>query len=194
MNIGVFGGCFNPPHNMHKQIAKNLIQKDYLDKVIFVPTGSSYNKRELRSIDERMDMLKLLIDSDNIDISDICRNNNYEYTYQVLDYFQNKNPQSTLYFICGTDNLDEFETWQRYEYILERYKLLVIKRNNDNINELLRKYAKYKGNIRIANIDQNQVSSTLIREIIKKNDYESLLKYMDKNVLKYIKKKGLYKN
>lgn len=39
MKIGIFGGSFNPPHKMHKKIAKVLIKKGYVDKVIFVPTG-----------------------------------------------------------------------------------------------------------------------------------------------------------
>lgn len=28
MKIGIFGGSFNPPHKMHKKIAKILIKKD----------------------------------------------------------------------------------------------------------------------------------------------------------------------
>ena len=39
MKIGIFGGSFNPPHVMHKNIALNLIKNKYLDKVIYVPTG-----------------------------------------------------------------------------------------------------------------------------------------------------------
>ena len=37
MKIGIFGGSFNPPHNMHKEIASSLIKQGYIDKVIFVP-------------------------------------------------------------------------------------------------------------------------------------------------------------
>ena len=44
MKIGIFGGSFNPPHNMHKNIALELIEHGYLDKVIYVPTGDSYEK------------------------------------------------------------------------------------------------------------------------------------------------------
>lgn len=194
MKIGIFGGCFNPPHNMHKGIAENLIQNGYLDKVIFVPTGNSYNKKDLIGINERICMLELMVKRNDIEVSDICKDNNYQWTYQVLDYFKNKYSNSNIYFICGTDNLREFETWQKYEYILSRYKLLVIKRNDDNVDELINKYEEYKQNIQIANIKQCFVSSTIIRERIKAGNYDCLIDNIDKNILKYIKEKRLYKD
>lgn len=194
MRIGIFGGCFNPPHKMHKDIAYNLINKDYLDKVIFVPTGDNYSKPGLVTIDQRIDMLNILLDGENIQVSDLSKDNNYQYTFQVLDYYKTKHPLAELYFICGTDNLDEFETWRKYEYILSNYKLLVIMRNEDNISYILSKYPEYKENICIANIAQNPVSSTLVRNLVKDGDFEKLDKYIDCDVLEYIKNKGLYKN
>ena len=41
MKIGIFGGSFNPIHNRHEEIAKNLLN-GYVDKIIFVPTGCKY--------------------------------------------------------------------------------------------------------------------------------------------------------
>ena len=46
MRIGIFGGSFNPPHKKHKNIAIELIQKNYIDKIIYVPTGNKYNKKD----------------------------------------------------------------------------------------------------------------------------------------------------
>ena len=58
MKIGIFGGSFNPPHNMHLGIALELIKDKYLDKVIYVPTGDNYNKIGLISFKDRLNMLK----------------------------------------------------------------------------------------------------------------------------------------
>ena len=191
MKIGIFGGSFNPPHNMHKNIAVELIEKSYLDKIIYVPTGDSYNKKGLVTFKDRYQMVGLMIDnSSNLLISDIGNKKDYEYTYQALDYFKELYKDSEIYFICGTDNLNEFDTWRRYEYVLNNYKLLVIKRNDDNIEEILKKYELYKNNIIIANIESRVLSSTVIRNNIEK---EEIKEYLDKNVYEYIINNNLYK-
>ena len=65
MKIGIFGGSFNPPHNAHKKIALELIKKHYVDKVIFVPTGSKYEyKNNLLSNEIRLTMLELMCKND----------------------------------------------------------------------------------------------------------------------------------
>ena len=188
MKIGIFGGSFNPPHNMHKNIALELIENEYLDNIIYVPTGDSYNKKGLISFNDRYNMLNLMIKNNSkLSLSDIGNQNDYSYTYQVLDYFNNTNDD--IYFICGTDNLNEFDSWKRYEYVLENYKLLVIKRNDDNLEEILKKYEKYRNNIIIANIQSRVLSSSFIRNNIQN---EQKKEYLDKDVYEYIKKKKLY--
>lgn len=191
MKIGIFGGCFNPPHRMHKNIPLELIESGYLDKVIYVPTGDDYKKRDLISLKDRYNMLKLMINNNpNLLVE---TNQDLKYTYQVLDYFKSVYKEEEIYFICGTDNLKEFDTWKNYEYILTNYKLLVVKRNNDNLYELLKKYNKFKNSIIITSVIPEILSSTYIREKIREGNEEEILKYIDKDVYQYIKKKTLYK-
>lgn len=194
MKIGIFGGCFNPPHKMHYNIAKELINNGYLDKVIFVPTGDTYNKKGLVLHEKRVEMLKLMVDNVNIFVSDICKNGKCCYTYEIMDYYQYLYPNATLYFICGMDNLEWFDEWKRYEYILQNYKLLVIMRNKSNVEEIMKKYNEFRKNILIANINENPLSSTLIREHINRGRYEKLNNNLDKKVIEYIKCNELYKN
>lgn len=191
MNIGIFGGSFNPPHKMHKNISLELIEHGYLDQVVYIPTGDNYNKRGLISFKDRVNMINLMIKKEKkLFLSEIGNNNNYEYTYQTLDYFKSLNPEANIYFICGTDNLFEFDTWKKYEYILENYKLLVIIRNNDDVSEILRKYDKYINNIVITDVKTQMISSTDIRNNIKSNIMDENL---EEGVYKYIKRNNLYK-
>ena len=193
MKIGIFGGSFNPPHKMHKKIALELIKKHYVDKVIFVPTGNKYKyKNNLLSDNIRLEMLKLMcIDNEKLEVSDYELKEQVVYTYETLDYFKNKYKDDEIYFICGTDNLSYIDKWKKGEYILSNNKILVIKRNTDDINTLLNKYKDYKDNIIVTDIKENEISSTKIREMIYNNKRAGV--YLDKKVYSYIKDNNLYK-
>lgn len=188
MKIGIFGGSFNPPHNMHKNIALNLIKNNYLDKVIYVPTGDKYNKEGLANQNDRYNMVKLMIEGyNNLDVSNY-EFNKLTYTYETLDYFKKIYQNDDIYFICGSDNLKEITTWKNYDYILNNYKIIVIKRNNDDINGILNKINSK--NIVVPNINSDNISSSYIRKNI---NNEKILKLMDKNIVKYIIENDLYR-
>lgn len=191
MKIGIFGGSFNPPHYMHKNIALKLIENKLLDKVIYVPTGDKYNKNDLVLSTHRYNMLKLMCKNNhNIEVSDYELKNDLVYTYQTLDYFKKIYKNSEIYFICGTDNLKNITTWKNYEYILKNYKVLVVTRNDD-IGEIFNNI-KYKDNIIVANISKLDISSTIIRNNIKNKNYGDIIDYIDKDILEYIVKNDLY--
>ena len=191
MRIGIFGGSFNPPHKTHKRIPLELISNNYLDKVIYVPTGNKYNKKDLINSTHRYNMLKIMTkEYSNLDVSDYELKQDLTYTYQTLNYFQNKYKNDTIYFICGTDNLKEITTWKNYQYILANFKLIVLKRNNDNIEDILTNINS--SNIITANINLDNTSSTLIRNIIS-NNKNNLINFLDENIINYIEKNNLYK-
>ena len=187
MKIGIFGGSFNPPHNMHKNIALNLIKNKYLDRVIYVPTGNKYNKRGLVNQNDRYNMVRLMIEGyNNLDVSNY-EFNKLTYTYETLDYFRNIYQNDEIYFICGSDNLKEITSWKRYDYILKNYKIIVIKRNDDDMDKIINKLLIYSKNIIYVNDIENSVSSTLVRENLNRNNNEYLIQNMDTKVIKYIK-------
>ena len=183
MRIGVFGGSFNPPHLMHLNIARDLLRLKYLDKVIFVPTGNKYSKDDLIDIKYRIEMLKIMIIGyDDMIVSDYENQDRVVYTYETLDYFKKKYLGSEIYFILGADNLKQISNWKNSEYILSNYKLLVINRGDDKI--------EVKDNVVVMDILNNDISSTFIRNNIDNDDI--IKKYLDKNVLEYIRKEKLY--
>ena len=190
MRIGIFGGSFNPPHKMHKDIAMELMERDYLDKVIYVPTGNNYKKPGLLPGKDRIEMLKLMFQNDqNIMISDFEVKGSL-YTINTLNHFHTQYPGDEIYFICGTDNLEVFYTWKNYEEILKKYKLLVIARKNNVFHDIIKKYFKYRKNIILAEIESKDISSTAIRkEIIENGFSDSLKEHLDENVFEYLKKK-----
>ncbi|MDE7161563.1 MAG: NUDIX domain-containing protein, partial [Anaeroplasmataceae bacterium] len=118
--------------------------------------------------------------------------NNLICTYRSLDYLQNLYKGDELYFIMGSDNLLHFDTWKRYEYILDTYNLFVIVRKDIDLTGIVEQYQGHKGKIELVDIDVEGISSSYIRDCISKNDYHSLENVLDSKVLEYLKEKHLY--
>lgn len=192
MKIGIFGGSFNPPHKMHESIASFFIDNKILDKVIFVPTGSKYKyKTNLESDKDRYNMVKLITDKhEDFLVSDFELKSEVVYTYETLTHFKEEYSDSEIYFICGLDNLSYIDSWKNAEYILNNFKILVIKRNTDDLEEVMQRLDAYKSNILVVDMEENPISSTAIRKNI--TDSKSSV-YLDQDVLKYINDNNLYR-
>lgn len=196
--IAIFGGSFNPPLNSHITLAKEILKKfKVLEKLIFVPVSTRYQKESLVSDNHRYNMLKLICKKeDKLEVSDVELNLDKQlYTIQTLDIFKNKYKNYDIYFVMGTDNLKELKTWKEAERILSDYKVIVLERNDDNLcevinkDELLKKYRQAL--IKIDNIGKIYLSSTMIREKIKNG--EDIQQFIDKDVLNYVRQNNLYR-
>lgn len=192
MKIGVFGGSFNPPHKMHLNIGLELVNKQYVDKVIYVPTGSKYKyKNNLLPDKNRLEMLEILTKTQEyLDVNDYELKDEVVYTCETLAYFKQLYPNDEIYFICGADNLSYIDKWKKGEEILNNYKIIAMKRKGEDIEELLKKFVDYQNNIIVADVEQQDISSTDIREKLKNN--ENVLDVLDKDVYEYIRKNKLY--
>lgn len=175
--IAVFGGSFNPPANSHLNLAKQILKNDSrIEKVIFVPVNVKYNKEGLASNEDRLFMLQKICENNkNLEVSDIeIKSTRQLYTIETLNVIQQKYKEYEIYFILGTDNLKEFETWNNPEAILTRFKILVLERGKDNIeeiienNDLLKKHKQ--AIIKLSNLEKINLSSTKIREKVKKGE------------------------
>ena len=179
MRIGVFVGSFNPVHEGHIKVANYLLEHDYVDKVFILPTPNYWDKQDLIPVRHRYRMLKFY-ETDKIIIDN--KHNNYPYTYQVLRSLK-KDYKDDLYLIIGADNIERFNEWRNYEEIQEN-KIIVLNRNNIDINKYLNKYKKEQF-IPITDFPFIDVSSTEIRN----GNYKNL----KPEVIDYIKKHNLYK-
>lgn len=184
MKIAVYVGSFNPVHKGHIKVVKKIL-KEYVDKVIIVPTMSYWNKNNLISVNDRINMLKLY---ETKDIVIDTKNNNYEFTYQILRNIQNEYKNDKIYLVIGDDLLKDFDKWKNVSEIL-KYNIIVIRRN-DIEESIYKKYENY--NFIVKNkIPSKEISSTIVRNMILNNN-KDVLKYIDLKVYDYIKRNNLY--
>ena len=76
--IGVLGGTIDPPHNAHYEIAERAIEQYNLEKVVFIPSGTPWQKDTTTSFEDRYKMTNLL---------------NQENNEEELKVFEDSNPK-----------------------------------------------------------------------------------------------------
>ena len=196
--IAVFGGSFNPPINSHCLLAKQIIEKcNNVEKLIFVPVSTKYQKSKLASDEHRYNMLKLICENeDKLEVSNIeLIQDKQLYTIETLDLLKKQFGESyEIYFVMGTDNLKEVDTWNSPKRLLKEYKIIVLERKNDKLEDVIQKnklLEKHKKSlIKIEGIDKIFLSSTMIRDKIKNG--ENVEEFINTDVLEYIKDNKLY--
>jgi len=193
MRIGIFGGSFNPPHQMHLEIGKDMISHGYVDQVIYIPTGKKYPKSELLEDEIRYRMVCLMTEDDpQLEVSDYELQNHLVYTYQTLDYFKNKYPNDEICFILGSDLYLDLPNWREYKSILRNYHLLVILRNDDTLEELEKLYLELPKQVTFTDVHPFVLSSTKLRSALKEKDLDFVKGHLSSKVFDFITERNLY--
>ena len=139
--IAVFGGSFNPPANSHISLAKQILENDNnIEKVIFVPVNVKYNKEGLASNEDRFFMLQKICENNKgLEVSDIeITSQRQLYTIETLRLIQEQYKEYDIYFVLGTDNLKELETWHDADELLKNFKMLVLERGEDSVERIIK--------------------------------------------------------
>lgn len=188
MKVGFFGGCFNPPSNIHINLAKELVENKLLDKVIYVPVGNYYKKQNLIKAEHRYNMLKLACEKYSyLEVEDIAvssEKNLYAVdTFKLIhDKYADKNIE--IYLIMGSDNFEKMDKWKEYEQIIKDYNYIVLQRPNHQTDIKMKNVICY-------DLKQTEdFSSTQIRHLIENG--KDALDYLDEVVYEYIQKNKLY--
>ena len=191
--ILIFGGTFNPIHNGHLILAENSINEEGFDKVVFIPTMNPYYKDTL-DFDTRLKMLKMAIkDNDKFAYSSIEKKYNLEgKLYLILEKIS-KLSDDDVTILIGSDSLMNLDWWYKVDEILKKYKILVLRRDDEDeaIEMKINEYKeKYGADIKVLNNKRVEISSSMIREMIKEG--KSIKYLVTDEVEKFIKDENLY--
>ena len=196
MNIGVFGGAFNPVHNGHMHLLGCYFDALKLDKVILIPTSDPPHKSSdgLISGGHRINMLSIACkENPKIEISDIeFRLEGKSYTYNTLLELKKIYPNDRLFLIIGADQYLYFPNWYRAQDILNMVTVVTAAREEKEFRELtdFRQKNKNMENTVISSAQPVPVSSSQIREGIKNGENVSSL--LPDGVYQYIMDNNLY--
>jgi len=188
IRTGIFGGSFNPIHNGHVSLARQLREKAGLDEVWLMVSPQNPLKKSFDLLDDnlRMEMARLAVEGrEGIIASD------YEmhlpkpsYTWNTLQSLSKDYPEREFVLLMGGDNWALFDKWYHYDDILKNYSIVVYPRRDSlrSLGETL--------SAQIVEAELLDISSTEIRERIKVG--KGIRRMVPKAVADFIKEKGLY--
>ena len=124
MNIGIYGGTFDPPHWGHITAARAAMEQLGLDKLVLIPDRVPPHKalpEGSASPEQRLEMAALAAAElgRRAEVSDReLRRSGPSYTSDTLAELRREHPEDTLWLLMGSDMFLSLQTWHAPEEIM----------------------------------------------------------------------------
>lgn len=196
MNIGIFGGAFNPPHYGHIKAAQALINRCNLDTLYIVPTYiSPFKKGTINNITtEHRTLLvqEAFSQIPKVTISDFeISKKSISYSIDTIRFLKKKHEKDNLFLLIGLDNAFNFNLWKEYQEILKLVTVAIANRDFKINQEVDQKLQEIFGSYIDLQTELIDISSTIIRDQVLEENQSSLL---PKGVKELILQLGIYQS
>ena len=186
--LGVMGGTFDPIHHGHLVAASEVASAFNLDGVLFVPTGTPWQKDKVTDGEHRY-LMSVIATASNprftVSRVDIDREGP-TYTVDTLRDIQKAFPEAELFFITGADAVKQILEWKDHEQLWPLAHFVAVTRPGHKL-ELP---PAPEGAISSLEIPALAISSTDIRARVV--DGEPVWYLVPDGVVQYIGKHKLY--
>lgn len=135
--VGIYGGTFDPIHNGHLKVIRQLIEKNLIDYLLVIPAGEPLLRQNapVASGPARLTMCQLAISSLPESISVLIEVSPLEilrtgpsYAIDTVEEVQRRFPNDEIYLIVGADAFSKFDQWHRAEELRQKVSILCINR------------------------------------------------------------------
>ena len=93
------------------------------------------------------------------------------------------------YYIClGMDNIETLTTWYNWKPFVEEYNFVACVREGQNLEAALREanLMEYRNHFTEIQIPENHTSSSLVRDLCEKGEFEKVKELVPRNVYEYL--------
>lgn len=166
IRTGIYGGSFNPIHNGHLAIAREIRRRAALDEVWLMVSPQNPLKQvsDLLPDGQRLDMTRRAVEGEEGLVA--C---DFEfhlprpsYTWHTLTALSRDFPNREFVLLIGADNWAVFDRWYRGEDIVRQYEVVIYPREGSPVDA-----GALPPNVRLVETPLHDVSSTQVRQLIR---------------------------
>lgn len=128
MRIGLLGGSFDPAHEGHLYISRIARRRLKLDYVWWLVSPGNPLKHEPAPLDVRMKRASLMVQGDRILVTDLESRLKTRFTIDTVTALKRRFPGCDFVWLMGSDNLEQFSHWRRWQQIAARLPIAVVRR------------------------------------------------------------------
>lgn len=188
MTIALFGGRFDPVHNGHIAIAKEVLKVKAADEVWFSLENQHQWRPIVASAHDRQKMIELAIQGEKdfrVDLTPVEIGGLTE-TISVIRKIHRKYPQHNFIFVVGSDNMNIFYKWTHWKELLKEVQFFVVARKGSPIENVPRNCTILED----PTFEPHEDSATRIRDLIKEG--KSIHGLVPRKIEEYIINHKLY--
>ena len=196
--VGLFGGRFDPVHRAHLAIATAVADQLRLNRIHWIVSGQAEHKATCAGATDRLEMVRralaamndprMVLDDREIRAKAMGQSN---YTADTLMGLQQEFPGERFVWILGEDQLQDFTSWSRWQWLVTQMDLAVCGRSGSQGSSVAQTLTQQGAKIHWIDITPDSVSSTEIRKTAAAG--QSLVDLVPSPVADYILKQHLYR-
>lgn len=130
--IGLFGGSFDPIHHGHLILARDILEKEGLHRIVFLPSARAplKERKYLTSDADRLAMVAAAVSGvPQFEVSDEeIQRGGISYSIETARAWKEKAPAAELFWIIGADQAAQLHRWHQIEALLGLVVFLVATR------------------------------------------------------------------
>ena len=204
MKLLLYGGTFDPPHNGHLNNLRAAAARVHPDLAVVMPAGVPPHKAASGTPAAlRLEMCRCfnaLAGEEGLPAVEVsgweieqAAGGRRNYTVLTLEMLARRHPGATLYLAVGSDMLESFRTWYRWQDILRLARLVVVSReigDDPALHAAARSLDPSGGRILMAPVRALPMASSALRRRLAAG--EGCADALPGSVLAVIRREGLY--
>lgn len=125
-SCALLGGSFDPIHNGHLHIAREILKSGYVSRLVFLPNARHNFKKSNVVLDfqHRLALVRDALEPGMEAWEDDADGSGY--TAELLQKLYRKHPQLLFHFVIGSDNLANLPLWYDFAWLRANARFLII--------------------------------------------------------------------